>query len=172
MYLLAANLVLLVHLLFIGVVVLGGLAVLRRPRLALLHIPAAVWGFLVEAMGWYCPLTDLENELLRRAGEAGYTTGFLEQYLLAIIYPEGLTREIQYVLAALVVVINAAVYITLWRRLRHPRNLRNLRTGTPDEKRASSADALKKPRCRTLKICSSCIPPGKPEDNDSPDSTP
>ena len=131
MYLLAANLVLLVHLLFIGVVVLGGLAVLRRPRLALLHIPAAVWGFLVEAMGWYCPLTDLENELLRRAGEAGYTSGFLEQYLLAVIYPEGLTREIQYVLAALVVVINAAVYITLWRRLRHPRNLRNLRNWHP-----------------------------------------
>lgn len=140
MYLLAANLVLLVHLLFIGVVVIGGLAVLRRPRLALLHISAAVWGFLVEAMGWYCPLTDLENELLRRAGEAGYTTGFLEQYLLAVIYPEGLTREIQYVLAALVVVIFG----------RRPQKM----------------------RCRTLKICRSCIPPGKPEDNASPDSTP
>jgi hypothetical protein len=98
MYLLAANLVLILHLLFICVVMLGGLAVLRRPRLALIHVPAAVWGFLVEAMGWYWPLTDLENALLRRAGEEGYGQGFLEHYLLALIYPDGLTREIQYLL--------------------------------------------------------------------------
>lgn len=118
MYLLAANLVLILHLLFICLVMLGGLAVLRRPRLALIHVPAAVWGFLVEAMGWYCPLTDLENALLRRAGEEGYGQGFLEHYLLALIYPDGLTREIQYLLAALVVLVNGAVYVTLWRRLR------------------------------------------------------
>ncbi len=122
MYLLAANLVLILHLLFICVVMLGGLAVLRRPRLALVHIPAAVWGFLVEAMGWYCPLTDLENALLRRAGEEGYGQSFLEHYLLALIYPDGLTREIQYLLAALVVLVNGAVYVTLWRRRGTPRS--------------------------------------------------
>ena len=122
MYLLAANLVLILHLLFICLVMLGGLAVLRRPRLALVHIPAAVWGFLVEAMGWYCPLTDLENALLRRAGEEGYGQSFLEHYLLALIYPDGLTREIQYLLAALVVLVNGAVYVTLWRRRGTPRS--------------------------------------------------
>jgi hypothetical protein len=110
LHLLAANAVLLAHLLFICLVVFGSLAVLRQPRFALVHIPAAVWGFLVEALGWYCPLTDLENELLRRAGEAGYEGSFLEHYLLAAIYPEGLTRGVQMALAAAVLVINAGMY--------------------------------------------------------------
>lgn len=110
MYLLAANVVLVLHLAFIVLVLLGGLAVARWPRFASLHLPAAAWGVLVEAMGWYCPLTDLEDYLLRRAGEAGYTTGFLERYLLALIYPEGLTREVQWMLAVLVVVVNAGIY--------------------------------------------------------------
>ena len=68
-HLLAANAVLLLHLLFICLVMLGGLAVSRWPRFALIHVPAAVWGTLVEGMGWYCPLTDLENALLRKAGD-------------------------------------------------------------------------------------------------------
>lgn len=110
MYLLAANFVLVLHLAFIGLVLLGGLVVLRRPRFAFIHLPAAVWGVLVEAMGWYCPLTDLEDYLLRRTGEAGYATGFLERYLLALIYPEGLTREVQWMLAGVVVVVNAGIY--------------------------------------------------------------
>ena len=109
-HLVAANAVLILHLLFICLVMLGGLAVLRYPRFALIHVPAALWGVLVEAFGWYCPLTDLENALLRRAGEEGYAGGFVERYLLAMIYPEGLTRETQMLLAGVVVVVNVAVY--------------------------------------------------------------
>ncbi len=109
-HLLAANAVLVVHLMFICLVMLGGLAVPRWPRFALIHVPAAVWGALVEGMGWYCPLTDLENALLRRAGEAGYAQTFLERHLLAVIYPDGLTRETQFWLAAAVVLINVAIY--------------------------------------------------------------
>lgn len=117
MFLFAANLVLILHLLFICIVLFGGFFVLRWPRLAFVHIPAAVWGFLVEACGWYCPLTDLENMLLQRAGETGYSEGFLEYHLHAIIYPEGLTREIQVLLAGLVLTINMAIYGRfLWNR--------------------------------------------------------
>ena len=119
LHLLAANAVLVLHLLFICVVVFGSFAVPRRPRFAFIHLPAAVWGFLVEAMGWYCPLTDLENELLRRAGQAGYDGSFLEHYLLAVIYPEGLTRGVQLALAAAVLLINGGMYgWMLARRLR------------------------------------------------------
>lgn len=109
-YHLAADAVLVLHLLFICLVMLGGLAVLRWPRFALIHVPAAIWGVLVEAMGWYCPLTDLENALLSLAGEAGYTEGFVARYLLAVIYPGNLTRETQIWLAGVVVVTNAAIY--------------------------------------------------------------
>jgi hypothetical protein len=116
-HLLAANAVLLVHLLFICLVMCGGLAVLRWPRFALVHIPAAVWGALVEGMGWYCPLTDLENALLRRAGQAEYAETFLERHLLAVIYPEGLSHETQFWLAGAVVLVNAAIYgWVLWKR--------------------------------------------------------
>lgn len=120
-YHLAAVAVLILHLLFICLVMLGGLAALRRPRLAFIHLPAAVWGFLVEAMGWYCPLTDLENALLARAGEAGYAGGFVEHYLLALIYPQGLTRQTQVWLAVAVVLVNAAIYgmvVWKWRKRR------------------------------------------------------
>lgn len=109
-HLLAANAVLVVHLMFICLVMLGGLIALRWPGFALVHVPAALWGALVEGMGWYCPLTDLENALLRRAGETGYAQTFLERHLLAVIYPEGLTRETQIWLATVVVLANAAIY--------------------------------------------------------------
>lgn len=117
-YHLAANAVLLLHLLFICLVMLGGLLVLRWPRFAMVHVPAAIWGVLVEAMGWYCPLTDLENALLALAGQAGYAGGFTERYLLAVIYPEGLTRETQIWLAGVVVVVNAAIYGWVLRKRR------------------------------------------------------
>ncbi len=109
-HLLAAYAILILHLLFICLVMFGAVAALRWPRFAIIHIPAATWGFLVEAYGWYCPLTDLENELLRKAGEEGYTGGFIENHLLAIIYPDGLTREIQMALAVMVLLVNGALY--------------------------------------------------------------
>lgn len=105
-----ADLVVVVHLAFVAFVVFGGLLVLRRPRLAWLHLPAAVWGVMIEFAGWMCPLTPLENALRLRGGEAGYSGGFVEHYLLPVLYPSGLTRGVQLVLGSIVLVLNLAVY--------------------------------------------------------------
>ncbi len=115
---LAADLVVLLHFAFILFVLLGGLLVLRWPRFAWLHLPAVAWGILIEWAGWICPLTPLENFLRRAAGEAGYTRSFVEHYLLPIIYPGGLTREIQLVLGAFVLLLNLAIYLWVLRRAR------------------------------------------------------
>ncbi|HRF06225.1 DUF2784 family protein [Accumulibacter sp.] len=117
-YRLLADALLLAHLLFIVFVVLGGGLVLCRPRLALLHLPAACWGAFIELSGGICPLTPLENAWRQAAGEAGYAGSFIEHYLLPIIYPLGLTREIQFVLAAVVIVVNLGVYGWLFQRWR------------------------------------------------------
>jgi hypothetical protein len=90
--------------------VAGGLLVARFKKLLVPHLAAAAWGVFIAASGGTCPLTPLENELRRRAGQAGYESGFLEHYLVPVLYPEGLTRELQWVLAGFVVVVNAAVY--------------------------------------------------------------
>lgn len=105
-----ANGVLLLHLGFILFVVLGGLLVARRPRLVWLHIPAALWGMYTEFFAVVCPLTPLENALRHLAGEAGYPGGFIEHYLLAAIYPQGLTRELQFMLGAGALLVNLAIY--------------------------------------------------------------
>lgn len=115
-YRLLADAVVVAHLLFILFVVFGGLLVLRWPRLALAHLPAACWGALIEIGGWICPLTPLENGLREAAGEAGYPGSFVSRYLLPVIYPAGLTRELQFVLAGVVVAVNLAVYAALLRR--------------------------------------------------------
>jgi hypothetical protein len=111
-----ADLVVLLHLLFILFVALGGLLALRWRWMPWLHVPAAAWGGFVELTGRICPLTPLENRLRRAAGHAGYQGDFIEHYLLPLIYPAGLTREIQLALAALVVVLNAVIYMVVWRR--------------------------------------------------------
>lgn len=108
---LAADLVLLLHLAFIAFALLGGALGRRWRWMPLAHLPAAAWGFFVELSGRACPLTELENTLRTRAGEAGYQGSFIENHLLGVIYPEGLTRETQYVLAATVLVVNMAIYI-------------------------------------------------------------
>jgi hypothetical protein len=125
MYGTLADLVVIVHAAFVAFVVIGGLLVLRWPRLAWVHIPAAVWGALIEFAGWICPLTPLENSLRARAGEAGYAGGFVEHYILPVLYPAGLTRTTQYVLGTIVLVINIIVYtILLRRRWRRPTDAR------------------------------------------------
>lgn len=115
-YRILADAVLVLHLAFIAFAVLGGLAVLRWPRLAVLHLPAALWAAGISFGGWFCPLTPLENRLRRLGGEAGYEGGFIEHYLTSAIYPEGLTRGIQVGIGAFVVALNLAVYIRLLRR--------------------------------------------------------
>jgi Protein of Unknown function (DUF2784) len=109
-YRLAAEAVLLLHLVFMLFVLFGAVVALRWRWFALVHLPAAAWGFYVEISGRICPLTYAENFLRVKAGQSGYTESFIEHYLLAIIYPAGLTREVQFVLAAVVVVVNVALY--------------------------------------------------------------
>ena len=116
LYRLLADLVVLVHSGFVLFVVLGGLLVLRWPRAAWVHLPAALWGAGIEFLGGICPLTPLENHLRRLGGEAGYTGGFVEHYVLPVLYPEGLTRGVQLVLGAFVLVLNIVVYAIAWRR--------------------------------------------------------
>ncbi|GAA4402882.1 DUF2784 family protein [Quisquiliibacterium transsilvanicum] len=113
---LLADLVLGLHAAFVVFVVAGGLLVLRRPRLAWLHLPAAAWGVAIEFGGWICPLTPLENRLRAAAGEAGYAGDFLGHWLQLLLYPPGLTRGMQIALGAGVLLVNAAVYGRLLNR--------------------------------------------------------
>ncbi len=109
-YWVAAQLVVVLHIMFVCFVVLGGFLVWRRRWILFLHIPAVVWGVLIEFRGWICPLTPLEQWLRRAAGQAGYSGGFIEYYLLPLLYPDVLSRGVQIVLGMGVVVINVAAY--------------------------------------------------------------
>ena len=113
---LLADLVVLLHLAFVLFVVFGGLLVLRRRRIAWLHVPAFVWGAAIEFGGWICPLTPLENRLREMSGAGGYAGGFVERYLVPVLYPGELTREIQIGLGIAVLLINLAIYGFLLRR--------------------------------------------------------
>lgn len=115
LYALAATAVLVVHLGFILFVLFGGLLALRRRWVAVIHLPAAAWGFLVEAMGPGCPLTALENALRGRAGMARYDGDFIERWLLWLIYPESMTRGVQFALAAGVIAVNVVIYTRVFR---------------------------------------------------------
>lgn len=110
---LAADAVLLLHLTFIAFAVLGAVLTIRWRWMPIVHLPAAAWGIAVELTGRICPLTYLENSLRQQAGQAGYHESFIEHYLLNIIYPSGLTQEIQYLLAGIVLTTNVAIYTGL-----------------------------------------------------------
>lgn len=116
MYLFLANLVLILHLGFVIFVLCGGLLVLRWRRLAWLHLPAVVWGAVVEFTGWICPLTPLENRLRTAAGQSGYGSDFVAHYLLPVLYPDDLTRDVQLILGTVVLAVNISVYGWVWRR--------------------------------------------------------
>ena len=117
-YGLLADLVVVLHLAFVVFVVLGGLLVLWKPRIAWVHLPAAAWGAWIEGAGWICPLTPLENWLRRQAGEAAYTSSFVERYIIPTLYPAALSRELQWGLGILVVGVNLAVYAAVIARRR------------------------------------------------------
>lgn len=110
MYQFLSDFVLLVHFAFIVFVLAGGFLLLRWPRLVWLHFLAIVWGVFTEVTGWICPLTPLENHFRVLAGGNAYHTGFIERYLLPLVYPAGLTPAIQMTLAAVVIVFNIVVY--------------------------------------------------------------
>ena len=116
LFLITADVVIVIHLAFILFAVLGGFLVWRWRQLAWLHVPAFCWATAIELWGWICPLTPLENWLRERGGKAGYDTGFIEHYLLPLIYPATLTREVQIVLGVLVLAINLSIYGWLLRR--------------------------------------------------------
>ena len=113
---LMADLLLVLHGAFVLFVVAGGLLVLRWPRLAWVHVPAALWGAAIEFGGFICPLTPLEKAWRRAAGGQAYEGGFVEHYVTAALYPSGLTRAVQVTLGALVLGVNGWVYWSVWRR--------------------------------------------------------
>ena len=109
-YRLLADLVLLAHFAFVVFAVAGGLLVLRYPVMLWLHLPALLWGIVVESMDWMCPLTPLENTLRRLGAGAGYSGGFVEHWVSRLLYPESLQLELRTLLAALLIIVNVAIY--------------------------------------------------------------
>ncbi len=109
-YGLLADLTVLLHAAFILFAVFGGLLVLRWPRIAWLHLPVVLWAAFIEFSGRICPLTPLENHYRELAGESGYSGDFIEHYVLPVIYPVGLTRNIQFWLGLGVVAVNVVAY--------------------------------------------------------------
>lgn len=107
---LMANLLVLIHLGFIVFVAFGGLLVYKWPKIVFLHIPCVLWGALIELGGWTCPLTPLETVLREFAGEAGYVGGFIDHYVMPLVYPPGLTRGMQIGLGIIVLTVNLCVY--------------------------------------------------------------
>jgi hypothetical protein len=118
LYHVSAEAVLLLHLSFIAFVLLGALLAARWRWIVALHLPAVAWACFVELTGRICPLTYAENYLWIRAGRAAYSQDFIQHYLVALIYPAGLTARIQWVLAAAVVLINVLIYGRLLSRWR------------------------------------------------------
>jgi hypothetical protein len=118
MYVFLADLVVAIHLAFVVFVLCGGLLALRWRRLIWLHLPAAVWGAVVEFAGWICPLTPLEQWLRVYGGETLYNSDFVTQYVLPMLYPGNLTRDLQFLFGTIVIAFNVIVYGWLWRMQR------------------------------------------------------
>ena len=115
-YLFLADLVVLLHVCFVLFVIAGGFLVLWKSYIAWYHIPAVIWAASIEFLGWICPLTPLENMLRARGGDAGYATGFVDHYIMPILYPAALSRKMQIGLGLIVLGVNIAVYLILWQR--------------------------------------------------------
>jgi len=114
-YRILADLVLILHFCFVLFVVFGGLLALRRRWVASLHLPAVVWGVLVECFFWACPLTTLENSLRQLGGESGYTDGFIDHYVSAILYAR-ISPQFRITLGLLLIGLNLLVYWYMFRR--------------------------------------------------------
>jgi hypothetical protein len=117
-YLWLADAVVLIHVAFVVFVMLGGFLALRWRAIVWAHVPAAIWGVLIEYAGWVCPLTPLENSLRAKAGEAAYTGDFIDHYVLRLLYPGGLTSRVQIVLGSFALVVNLLAYTLLIRQQR------------------------------------------------------
>jgi hypothetical protein len=119
---LLADATVIVHLGFVAFVLCGGVLALRWRRVAWVHLPAAAWGAWVEFAGWICPLTPLENWLRMQGGATVYSTSFVERYLLPVLYPSSLSRDVQWALGGFVIVVNAVVYAVVLRSRRESRS--------------------------------------------------
>jgi uncharacterized membrane protein YhhN len=108
--------VLVVHLAFVAFVVFGGFLTWRWPAVASVQLPVALYGVIIEIVGFRCPLTPLEKWLRREAGSAGYDGGFVEHYIVGVLYPGEFTGGVKVFLACLVVMANAVAYRGLWKR--------------------------------------------------------
>ena len=113
--LLSADLIVLIHFSFILFVMFGGFLVMKWRKLIWLHLPAAVWGVLIEFFGWICPLTTWENQFRRNNG-GEYSTGFIEHYIIPLIYPDVLNRDIQIVLGIALILLNLFIYTWCFRK--------------------------------------------------------
>lgn len=120
----AADLLVILHLGFIVFVLIGGLFVLRWRWVLFLHVPAAVWGTLIELLGWRCPLTPLE-QYFRQLNGLSYHGGFVDHYILPLVYPAELTRQMQIFFGISVVVINGVIYGFLIARHMRSRGKKN-----------------------------------------------
>jgi hypothetical protein len=118
LYAVLADMTVLVHTLFVLFVVFGGLAVLRWRWVVWLHLPAAIWGGVIELIGWVCPLTYLENYLRRMGGDSGYRGTFIERYLEPVLYPLGMTHHAQIILGISAIFVNLLIYLQLWRHIK------------------------------------------------------
>ncbi len=116
-YRVLADLIVVMHLAFVLFAVLGGLLVLKWRRCALIHVPTVLWAALIEFAGWVCPLTPLENWLRKSGGAIAYRSGFIEHYILPVLYPTVLTRRMQIVLGLLVLILNLVIYGWVLRRI-------------------------------------------------------
>jgi hypothetical protein len=123
-YRLLADCLVVVHFAFVIFVVAGGFLVLWRPFFRWIHLPAAAWGALIELTGWICPLIPWEQALRVQAGQVGYSGGFIEHYILSLLYPQGLTPAVQTALAFLVIGVTIAFYACVWHRARASRRRR------------------------------------------------
>jgi hypothetical protein len=113
-----ADFVVVLHSFFVLFVLLGGFLVLWKSSMAWYHIPVVFWAASIEFFGWICPLTPLEDMLREKGGVAGYDTGFVEHYIMPILYPVSLTRQMQISLGIIVLGINIGIYLTVWNRMR------------------------------------------------------
>ena len=117
-YRLLADIVVVIHVCFVFFVVFGGFLLRRWPKLIYAHVPAAIWGVMIEFAGWVCPLTPLENSLRVRGGQAGYQGDFIDHYIIPLLYPHGLNRNIQTALGIIAFAVNAIAYYLYFRSRR------------------------------------------------------
>lgn len=144
LYAALADLVVAIHFAFVVFVVLGGVLAIKWTRFAWVHIPAAVWGIVIEFAGWVCPLTPLENLLREKSGAPGYSGSFVEHYLEPLLYPVSLTRERQIVFGALALTVNIGVYgYVAWRSFRTARSKKEA-VGTSDNQPRESCPVEKR----------------------------